>query len=107
MKASLDTNVMIHLYRANQEHLLFDFFRDGVFVYEQIKYIELENHGKDVLEKINYDINSGKIEVYTREKLLEQGVLRIFDEHVKDNKLAYNQGDMGEVKCMQYHSHKL
>lgn len=97
MKASLDTNVMIHLYRANQEHILFDFFKDGVFIYEQIRNIELENHGLDVLEKINYDIGMGKIEIYTKQKLQEQGVLRIFEKNVNDNKCVYNPGDMGEV----------
>lgn len=28
---------------------------------------------------------------------MEQGVIRIFENHVKDNKLVYNPGDMGEV----------
>ena len=51
MKASLDTNVMIHLYRANQEHILFDFFKDGLFIFEQIRNTELVNHGLDVIEK--------------------------------------------------------
>ncbi len=37
MKASLDTNVLIHLYSANKEDLLFDFFEDGVLIYEQIR----------------------------------------------------------------------
>lgn len=84
MKASLDTNVMIHLYRANQEHILFDFFKDGIFIFEQIRNTELVNHGLDVIEKIDYDIEAGKIEIYTRQKLMEQGVLRIFEEHGMD-----------------------
>ena len=84
MKASLDTNVMIHLYRANQEHILFDFFKDGLFIFEQIRNTELVNHGLDVIEKIDYDIEAGKIEIYTRQKLMEQGVLRIFEEHGMD-----------------------
>lgn len=71
MKASLDTNVMIHLYRANQEHILFDFFKDGLFIFEQIRNTELVNHGLDVIEKIDYDIEAGKIEIYTRQKLME------------------------------------
>jgi len=84
VKASLDTNVMIHLYRANQEHILFDFFKDGLFIFEQIRNTELVNHGLDVIEKIDYDIEAGKIEIYTRQKLMEQGVLRIFEEHGMD-----------------------
>ena len=63
MRASLDTNVVIHIYRAGLEDILFDFFSDGVFIYEQIRKIELEHHGQDILEKVDADIKSGKIEV--------------------------------------------
>ena len=61
MKASLDTNVIIHLYRAGLQSILFDFFSEGVFIYEQIRNIELEHHGKDVLEAVDADIASGNI----------------------------------------------
>lgn len=97
MKASLDTNVIIHLYRAGLQGILFDIFKDGVFIYEQIRYVELENHGKDVIPDIDKDINDGKIELYTDAKLKEQGVYKVFEYNVKDNRLLYNPGDMGEV----------
>ena len=45
MRASLDTNAIIHFYKAECQNILFDFFKDGVFIYEQIRNIELENHG--------------------------------------------------------------
>ena len=45
MRASLDTNVIIHFYKANLQNILFDFFDEGVFIYEQIRNVELENHG--------------------------------------------------------------
>ena len=45
MRASLDTNVIIHFYRAGLQSILFDFFDEGVFIYEQIRNVELENHG--------------------------------------------------------------
>lgn len=48
MKASLDTNAIIHFYRAGLQKILFDFFPDGLIIYEQIRNIELENHGQDV-----------------------------------------------------------
>ncbi len=41
MRASLDTNVIIHFYKAGLENILFDFFDEGVFIYEQIRNIEL------------------------------------------------------------------
>ena len=97
MRASLDTNVLIHVYRAGLEDILFDFFADGVFIYEQIRKIELEHHGQDILDRVDADIKSGKIEVYTNETLKQQAVLRIFETNVNENKLLYGSGDLGEV----------
>lgn len=97
MKASLDTNVLIHLYSAGKQKLLFELFEDGVFIYEQIRSIELEKHGQAVLASIDHDINAGKIEMYGNEKLKELGVYRMFEEHVKETKILYEPGDMGEV----------
>ena len=97
MRASLDTNVIIHLYQANMQSILFEIFKDGVFIYEQIRNVELEHHGKAVLEAVDADIEAGKIEVYTDAKLKEQCVYKMFENNVKDNRLLYGIGDLGEV----------
>lgn len=97
MRASLDTNVIIHLYRANMQSILFDVFKDGVFIYEQIRKVELEHHGKAVLEAVDTDIEAGKIELYTNAKLKEHCVYKIFENNVKENCLLYGTGDLGEV----------
>lgn len=97
MRASLDTNVIIHLYRANMQCILFEIFKDGLFMYEQIRTIELEHHGKSVIEAVDTDIEAGKIELYTDEKLKMQGVYKMFEFNVKDNRLLYGTGDLGEI----------
>ena len=97
MRASLDTNVIIHLYRVNMQNILFDIFKDGLFIYEQIRNVELEHHGMTVLEAVDEDIRDGKIELYTDAKLKEQGVYRMFENNVKENRLLYGTGDLGEV----------
>lgn len=97
MRASLDTNVIIHLYRAELQTILFDFFDDGVFIYEQIRNVELENHGKDVLDKVDADIANGTIEIYTDQKLRDQAVYKIFNNNVKENRWLYGTGDLGEI----------
>ena len=97
MRASLDTNVIIHLYRADLQNMLFDFFEYGVFIYEQIRNIELENHGRDILKKVDVDIACGKIEIYTDERLKKQSVFKIFQINVKENLNLYGKGDLGEV----------
>lgn len=97
MKASLDTNAIIHFYHADLQSILFDFFAEGVFIYEQTREIELENHGQDILDKVDKDIDAGRIEIFTDAKLRELSVLRIFEGNVNDNRRLYGAGDLGEV----------
>ena len=97
MRASLDTNVIIHFYRAGLQNILFDFFDEGVFIYEQISHIELENHGQEILDKVDSDIASGKIELYTNQKLKELQVYKIFENNILENRNLYGSGDLGEV----------
>ena len=79
------------------KNILFDIFKDGLFIYEQIRNIELEHHGKAVLEAVDVDIEAGKIVLYTDDKLKEQGVYKMFENNVKDNRWLYTSGDLGEV----------
>lgn len=97
MKASLDTNVIIHFYKAGLEDILFDFFDEGVIIYEQIRNIELENHGQEVLNKVDSDISSGKIELYTDQKLKDLQIYKIFEYNFSENRNLYGAGDLGEV----------
>ena len=97
MRASLDTNVIIHFYKAGLQDILFDFFDEGVFIYEQLRNIELENHGQEILDKVDSDIASGKIELYTNQKLKELQVYKIFENIVLENRNLYGSGDLGEV----------
>jgi len=97
LRASLDTNVIIHFYKAGLQSILFDFFDEGVFIYEQIRNVELENHGRDVIGKVDSDINEGRIELYTNQKLKDLQVYKIFEYNVKENRNLYGSGDLGEV----------
>lgn len=97
MKASLDTNVIIHLYRAGMEQILFDCFDDGLYIYEQIYNIELNNHGKAILDELNKDIKCGKCHIITDSFLKKKGVYTLFKAYEKDNQILYNSGDKGEV----------
>lgn len=97
MRASLDTNVIIHLYKAELQSVLFDVFDEGVFIYEQIRNVELKKHGRDVLEVVDADIASGKIDIYTDQKLKDLAVYKIFENNFKENRLLYGIGDLGEV----------
>ncbi len=97
MRASLGTNAIIHFYKAGLQNILFEFFADGLFIYEQIRDVELENHGQDVLDQVDSDIDTGKIELYTSQKLMELQVYKIFEYNVNKNKNLYGTGDLGEI----------
>ena len=97
MRASLDTNAIIHFYRAGLQNILFHFFNEGVFIYEQIRDTELENHGQDILYLVDADIKEGNIEKYTKQKLKELHVLKIFENNVRENIILYGAGDLGEL----------
>ena len=97
MRASLDTNVIIHFYKAGLQDILFKFFDEGVFIYEQIRNVELENHGQEVLVQVDADIAAGKIELYTDQKLKDLQVYKIFEHNVNENRNLYSTGDLGEV----------
>ena len=76
---------------------MFNFFDEGVFIYEQIRNIELENHGQEVLDKVDNDIASGKIELYTDQILKDLQVYKVFEHNVLENRNLYGSGDLGEV----------
>lgn len=97
MKASLDTNVLIHLYSAGEQEILFRRFTDGLYMYEQIRRVELARHGKAVLGQIDRDIANGKIRLISQEWLNEKAVLNVFLQRVNLNKNLFGPGDMGEV----------
>ena len=97
MRASLDTNAIIHFYKAGLQEILFNFFDEGVFIYEQIRNIELENHGQEILDKVDHDIAAEKIVLYTNQKIKELQVYKIFENNVLENRYLYGSGDLGEV----------
>ena len=49
-----------------------------MFIYEQIRKIELENHGQEVLAQVDADIATGKIGLYTDQKLKALQVYKIY-----------------------------
>lgn len=97
MKASLDTNVIIHLYRAGQKQILFRRFAEGIYIYEQIRNIELEHHGQDIIREVDEDIANKQITLITDADLRQWGVLNVFQRHVRENRLLYTPKDLGEV----------
>ena len=49
------------------------------------------------MNRVDEDIMSGRIEVYSDKKLKEQFVFKMFENYVKENRILYGSGDLGEV----------
>lgn len=97
MKASVDTNVIIHLYKANLKTLLFERFEE-ILVYSFIRDIELQKHADvQVLNDFDTDVSNGKIKLIDNACLRQKRMYEIFEEHVYDNRLIYAPSDLGEV----------
>ena len=73
MKATLDTNVIIHIYEADLEDALHSNF-EQIYVYEFIIEKELKTHASPaVIAAVKDDISKGKIVLVTKSDLLEKG----------------------------------
>ncbi len=100
MKASLDTNVIIHLYRANKQEAIFSLFTEGVFVDAFIYEVELKRHGTDVIDQFNDDIDSGKITLVTDGWLKERGIYSLYKDYFDEERQLYFSSDLGEVHAI-------
>ena len=97
MDASLDTNIIIHLYIANYQSILFDRF-EKVKVYEFIRNHEMENHASsEVIELFDKDVQAGKIELITYDYFKSIGMHNVFNSHVRQLSILFEKGDLGEV----------
>jgi predicted nucleic acid-binding protein len=97
MNASLDTNVIIHLYCTNLQSLLFDRF-EKIQVHEFISNHELHNHASsEVLDKFEKDVGQNRIEIITDQYLKTIGMYNVFQQHVKEFQILFESGDLGEV----------
>lgn len=97
MEASLDTNVIIHLYKANLQSVLFNRFQK-LMVYEFIRNHEMVNHAEHkIIALFDQDVATGKIELITDQYLKSIGMYQVFLQHVKDHRILFDGGDLGEV----------
>lgn len=97
MEASLDTNVIIHLYKGNLQSILFNRF-EKIKVYEFIRNHEMENHAeREILDVFDKDVEHGKVELITDAFLQSIGMYNVFLQHVKDYRILFDARDLGEV----------
>lgn len=89
MDASLDTNVIIHLYKANLQSVLFNRFQK-LKVYEFIRSHEMQNHAEaEIIDLFDKDVEARRIELITNDYLKSIGMYNVFLQHVKDFRILF------------------
>lgn len=97
MEASLDTNVIIHLYNANMQNILFGRF-NKLIVYDFIRSYEMHRHATaSIIDAFDQDVAVEKIELITDESLRNIGMYNIFNSHVGELRILFDGSDLGEV----------
>lgn len=97
MDASLDTNVIIHLYNANLQSVLFNRF-EKIKVYEYIRSTEMKNHAAiEIINMFDEDVKDDRIELITDDYLRSIDMYNLFLYHYKEQEILYDVGDRGEV----------
>ncbi len=92
MEASLDTNVIIHLYKAKLQSVLFNRFQK-LKVYEFIRNHEMTNHAEpEIIDLFDKDVETGRMELITDEYLKSIGMYQVFLHHVKDLRILLSRG---------------
>lgn len=96
MNASLDTDIVIHLYKSNKKDLLFSHF-DCLYIYEYLLEIEMKTKAAEVYEEFEEDIAGGHIKLITNTDLIEMGIKGLFEEYKESNKYLFDTGELHAI----------
>ncbi len=96
MNASLDTDIVIHLYKSGKKDLLFSYF-DDLFIYEYLLETEMQSKSKEVYEEFKKDIGTGRIKLITNADLIKLGIKGLFEEYKESNKYLFDIGELHAI----------
>jgi hypothetical protein len=96
MNASLDTCIVIHLYKSDKRELLYSPF-EKLYIYEFLLETELKNKDYDVYKKFLLDIEEGKVQVITNKDLINNGIKGLFENYIEQYNYLFDQGELYAV----------
>lgn len=96
MNASLDTDIVIHLYKSGKKELLFSTFNE-LFIYEYLLEQEMKNKSLKVYEEFKKDIECKKVTLITNEDLSKMGIKGLFEEYKENNKYLFDMGELHAI----------
>jgi len=96
MNASLDTDVVIHLYLSGKQGLIFKFF-DELYMHNYLYEKELKRKSPQVFEKLTSDVEEGRIKIVTNKDLINMGIKSLFEEYKRDYEYLFDSGELYAV----------
>ncbi|SHI53757.1 PIN domain-containing protein [Lutispora thermophila] len=96
MDASLDADVVIHLYKSNNSDLLFSSFHK-LYMHEFLLEDEIKKKAYVVYEDFLSDVEKGKVEIVKNKDLVSMGIKGLFDNYVRDFSYLFDQGELHAV----------
>jgi len=96
MDASLDTDIVIHLYVSGRKDLLFSSF-DELVMYEYLFEKELKNKSPMVYAEFSADVENGYVKIITHADLIGMGIKGLFEEYKDSNQCLFDQGELHAI----------
>lgn len=96
MKASIDTDIVIHLYLSDRKGLFFNIF-DELYMHEFLYEKELKRKSSFAYEKFSTDVAEGKIIIIRNKDLVEMGVKGLFEDYKRDFEYLFDSGELYAV----------
>ena len=93
MDASLDTDIVIHLYKSNKIDLLLSFC-DELYMHEYLLNNELKRKSYTVHEQFMKDVKNGNINIISNSDLRGMGIKVIFDRYIEENDSLFDTGEL-------------
>ena len=96
MDASIDTDILIHLYGSGKEDLIFHFF-DQLYMHAYLFEQELKRISAPVYEQVSAHVEKGRIEIVTSNDLVHKGIQGLFERYKRDYEYLFDSGELYAV----------
>lgn len=96
MDASIDTDVIIHLYGSGKEKIMYHFF-DQLYMHAFLYERELKRKAPSVYKLLNADVVSGRVRIITNTELMHMGVQGLFEGYKRDYATLFDYGELNAV----------
>lgn len=96
MDASLDTDIVIHLYKSDKRDLLFSSF-EKLYMYEFLLEKEMKNKSDTVYKEFLLDVKKEKVEIIKNKDLVTMGIKGLFENYRDEYDYLFDQGELYAV----------